>query len=642
MLWGFLQTDWGQNWLAKRVTSRLSRDLQTKISLDHIRIGFFNKMDLKGVLVEDQKNDTLLYAGTLQVRITDWFFLKDQVELQYIGLENAQVNFNRTDSIWNYTFLEKYFASTDTTSKKKAGITFSLKKILMNNVSFVQKDAWNGTNLFARVKQLDMDADDISITHQTVRVKNLDLDEPFFESLSYKGNRPFPKPPSVKGSPQWDIVLSQVSINNGRFKSGNASAKVVEGVFNSSALDFSMINGKLKNFGWASDTLKGRVEISAKERSGLVVQSLKANTTIHAHAMIFEDLFLQTNRSTLTNSFAMRYKEGMSDFVRAVNMEANFKNATISSDDIAFFAPEAKTWNRVIKINGLVRGTVDAINAQELEIWAGNKTYINGNISLVGLPNFSETLINLEAKELRTTYADAVSFIPALRRVTTPDIRKLGYVRFRGTYTGFINDFVTYGTIQTGLGTLVTDLNMKLPSNAQPVYSGSISTSNFRLGEFLNQPKLGSIAMHGKVKGKSFDWNQMDLNFDGEVQRVEYGDYTYRNITAYGSFGKKRFNGDFKIDDPNADLELTGLINFSGQLPVFDMKANIKKANLRELNLSKENIELTGVFDLNIEGNSLSTLAGNARISNATLLHNGKRLSFDSLYVFSIAFAVVL
>src|SRR3954466_4724922 len=87
LLWGFLQTEMGQNWLAGQITKRLSRDLQTRISIKHVKIGLFNfnKMDLEGVLVEDQKRDTLLYAGKFQVRITDWFFFKDKADLKYIG-----------------------------------------------------------------------------------------------------------------------------------------------------------------------------------------------------------------------------------------------------------------------------------------------------------------------------------------------------------------------------------------------------------------------------------------------------------------------------------------------------------------------------------------------------------------------------
>ena len=47
------------------------------------------KCTSKGVLIEDRKGDTLLYAGDVKVRITDWFFFKKKAELKYIGLENA-------------------------------------------------------------------------------------------------------------------------------------------------------------------------------------------------------------------------------------------------------------------------------------------------------------------------------------------------------------------------------------------------------------------------------------------------------------------------------------------------------------------------------------------------------------------------
>ena len=84
-------------------------------------------MDLDGVLVEDQKRDTLLWAGKVQIRITDWFFLKDQADLKYIGLENAVAKFNRTDSVWNYTFLEKYFIN-QYKLKKESGHYFQSQK----------------------------------------------------------------------------------------------------------------------------------------------------------------------------------------------------------------------------------------------------------------------------------------------------------------------------------------------------------------------------------------------------------------------------------------------------------------------------------------------------------------------------------
>ena len=56
-------------------------------------------MDLDSTLIRDQNKDTLLYAGSMKLRITDWFFLQTKTDLKYIGLENAMINMHRRDSV---------------------------------------------------------------------------------------------------------------------------------------------------------------------------------------------------------------------------------------------------------------------------------------------------------------------------------------------------------------------------------------------------------------------------------------------------------------------------------------------------------------------------------------------------------------
>ena len=594
LLYGFLQTETGQNWLAHQITNRFSKELQTKISIRHVDINLFNfgKMDLQGLIVEDQKKDTLLYAGKFQIRITDWFFFHDKALVKYIGLEDAIIKLNRTDSVWNYTFLEKYFLSTDTSAKKKAGIAFDLKTVVMKNVSFFKKDAWLGNDLYAKVGGLNLNAHKISLSGKTIDVSNLNLNNPYFSIFNYTGKYSADKSAtqsaqmvSPSSPPSWKINFETITLHNGRFRDDKGTMLPSTAAFDGAHIDFSNINGSLKNTGWSADTLSGMINLSMKERSGLVVKLLKAKTTIHASAMIFDELYLETNKSLIQNYFAMRYHNiaDMDNFIHAITMDAHFKNAKISSDDIAFFAPDAKTWKKNIKIDGEVKGTVDALASKKLEIRAGNKTYIHGALSLVGLPNINETLINIDAEDLRTTYSDAVNFIPSIKNIQTPALNKLSYLRFQGSYTGFINDFVLYGTAQTNLGTLHTDLNMKFPKRSAPVYAGKILTAGFQLGQFINSSNIGLVEFHGTVKGKGFQWQTLDMHVDGKVHRIEYGNYTYRNITANGNFTNRLFNGEFDIKDANADMHLKGLVDLSGKIPVFKATADIVHADLKAL-----------------------------------------------------------
>ncbi len=72
--WLLIQTETVQNFLVGKVTKRLSKDLNTEVRIQHVSFSFFNKMNLEGALIKDQQKDTLLYAGALKFRITDWFF----------------------------------------------------------------------------------------------------------------------------------------------------------------------------------------------------------------------------------------------------------------------------------------------------------------------------------------------------------------------------------------------------------------------------------------------------------------------------------------------------------------------------------------------------------------------------------------
>lgn len=107
-----------QNFLVKKVSNTLSKKLKTKVEVKHVDFRLFNKMLIEGVLIEDKKQDTLLYAGTAKVNITDWFFMKEEATLHYVGLSNTVVNLNRTDSVWNYQFIVDYFDSPSTGKKK--------------------------------------------------------------------------------------------------------------------------------------------------------------------------------------------------------------------------------------------------------------------------------------------------------------------------------------------------------------------------------------------------------------------------------------------------------------------------------------------------------------------------------------------
>lgn len=647
-VWLLIQTTPVQNWLVKQVTHRLSKDLRTTVHIRYVDFALFNKMLLEGTLVKDQHQDTLLYAGTASVRITDWFFFREKIELEYIGLKDAAIYLQRTDSTWNYKFLMDYFIGPKKSSSKKS-INLDLKRVEFENLAIVQKDAWRGENLSASLKTLTLDAEQLDLTNKLVKINTIDISDPTFSIYNYLGNRPAPAdlvaktslpivndPNHLRWNPDgWNLSIRELNINNGAFKSDAETSRQAYAWFDGQHIFFSKINASFKQVRFQQDSLTATISLSTKERSGFQVRKLTAEVRMHPEAMEFSDLDLRTNRSRLHNFFAMRYGSfnDMSEFISKVRLEGNFNDAELNSDDIAYFAPDVKNWNKKIRLTGLIRGTIDNLNAKDITIEAGRDTYLNGNISMAGLPDINKTYIDFEANNFRTVYADAIAFVPQLRNRKQPRLDLLQYLSFQGNFTGFITDFVTYGTLETKLGTLVTDVNLKLPVAKVASYAGSIKTSGFNLGLFLDNTQLGNASFEGKVNGSGLNARNLNARLDGKIHLLEFNDYPYRDISVKGNVAKRLFNGQLVAEDPNLQASMVGLIDFSKDIPLFNLDANVTVANLKNLKLITDSIEFNGKFHVNFQGNNIDNFLGTARIFDASILKSGQRIAFDSLFL---------
>ena len=642
-----------QTWLVARVTARLSHDLHTTISIKKVNFSLFNKMILQGALIEDAKKDTLLYAGAIKVNITDWWFFKDKAQLQYIGLEDATIKLQRDDSVWNYQFIANYFSGGPDTGKSilpksplkdtTKSLQLDLKEVDLSNIHILKRDGWRGENMDLRLKGLELYADTISFSDKIARIRNLTFTKPDFILTDYTGRRPTPPddtstiindPLHLRLNPAgWDITANDVTIRNGSFRHEQSEDTVVNKYFDGNHIYFYAVNSDWNNFRLNRDTLTAQLQLSTKERSGLEIKRLHSRIKWYPEAMEFARLDLQTNKSHLRNYFAMRFKtlDDMSDFVTRIHMEAHFSDSDIDSDDIAWFAPDLGDWKKHIRITGDIRGTIADLRGRQVVLQAGKNTLLNGDIHLKGLPDIQHTFIEFKSNDFRTTYEDMAALVPSIKKVQQPRIDQVEYLRFKGDFIGTVRDFVTKGTIETNLGTLVTNLNMKLPPEGASIYSGTISTDSFYLGRFLDNDNLGKIAFQGKINGTGLKTGTLSAALDGTISSLEFNHYTYQHLQINGTVAKKKFNGELVAGDPNLDAHLNGLIDFSQSQPRFDFQAEVKKADLSKLNFVNRKVEFDGKFKCNFTGDDIDNFLGNASIYDASVYKNGQRVSFDSL-----------
>ncbi|MEI7736754.1 MAG: hypothetical protein WCI49_14905, partial [Ferruginibacter sp.] len=256
-LWGLLNSTPVQNYLVRKVTATLSDQLHTTVAIKHVDFSLFNKMLIEGVLVKDLKKDTLLYAGTAKVNITDWFFIKDKATLKYLGLKNTVINLNRSDSTWNYGFLVDYFSSPKSAkAPQKNDFEFDFKKIELENFRFNQIDQWIGRDIKVSAGKMQLEADSMSLAKKAITINSIILDHPIFYQSDYTGNRPETTTPAKKivkvsvpelykrNNDGWLVKVKNIHVTNGSFQNEKETERQpYTDRFDGQHLLFAAING---------------------------------------------------------------------------------------------------------------------------------------------------------------------------------------------------------------------------------------------------------------------------------------------------------------------------------------------------------------------------------------------------------------
>src|SRR5690606_30933254 len=263
-----------QHWLVKEAARRLSAQLHTRVEIKGVSLRLFNSARLEGTYIEDRHQDTLLYAGALQVRITDWFFFQDKPVLKFIGLEDAEVNLVRhsTDSLWNYQFIIDAFGSPPDTSTRpasKSGISLDLRKIDLRNVHINKIDAWVGEDMRIAARRIYLDAKNLDLEKHNVDIQELLLDQPSFIISRYPSSPLRRRKPSVHtpvpaidstgrlrwNSSNWKLLVKELTIRNGLLGVDNLedSSRIVKGYFAPNHIRFGSIDLTLSNTSLVKD-----------------------------------------------------------------------------------------------------------------------------------------------------------------------------------------------------------------------------------------------------------------------------------------------------------------------------------------------------------------------------------------------------
>ncbi len=508
------------------------------------------------------------------------------------------------------------------------------KKDTLVNMSKLTVDI-NAFSIFRSIKQRTIDLSLVKLDNSSVYLKeykdstsNVKFIVDFFSS---------PDTSKSTGKP-WNVVFGKVAVNNLHFRYKNYLVDTLINGVNFDDVDVKKFSTVIDSMDVIHHLFKGYIHnLTLHEKSGAIIKNLTADATVDTNLILTKHLFLQTPNSMVKDYFRMKFKsfDDFADIEDKVMMDADFKSSRVSSKDIAFFTSGLEKVRFDLGIDGKVHGMVRHLTAKNLLITGGQATYIRGDFSLRGLPDWDNTFLELKFDQLSTNKKDLdylYSNFTGTKGAKVPDmIGKFGNINFTGRFTGLQNDFVAFGTFKTKLGRFDPDINLKIDKKGVPAYSGKISTSDFDLGGLLDNDAIGRATLSANVKGSGDELKNLTENLDAQIGYINYNGYDYHNLNVKGTFIKKIADAKISINDNNVKLNMAGTVDLNPALTAYNFTADIKDAHLHTLKLLKDTITLTTVLKTKFSGNSLENLQGHIELTPIRIIDPRNNYVVDSI-----------
>lgn len=488
-----------------------------------------------------------------------------------------------------------------------------------------------------------------SIKKRDIEFQNIQLDNGSFYLKKYKDSTTnlsfiidyFSGPPDTtkKVSKPWSLRFGRIAVNNFHFRYKNALNHIATpGVVNFDDLDVSRFSTELTGMDLKNHLFKGDLKnLTLHEKSGFIVKNLTVSANVDTNQILLQNLSLITPKSHLKDYFRMRFKSfsDFSDFENKVIMDADLKDSHLSSTDITYFTPSLDKANFELGLSGRASGLVNNIKARNLTVTAGQATYLKGNFSLKGLPNWEQTYLTLDFDQLASNKKDLdylYSHFTGTPNRHLPDIfQKLGNISFNGKLTGTQNNFTTKGTFKTLLGRVDPNISLKFNAKGTPSYKGTIAATNFDLAKLLDNNNMGRTTLTAKVDGSGDEIKNLSTTLIAKVNYIDFQGYTYHNIDLDGSFRNQLAKAKIKIADRNLNINLNGKVDLKPTLPQYQFTAAIKDAKLNKLKLVKDTLTISTNITADVRGNNLNNLQGYVSLNPTRIATPKDNYIIDSL-----------
>lgn len=546
-------------------------------------------------------------------------------------------------TVQNQMFQNWLIGKITTSLSERTGAKISIGHVniaLFDRVVFEEVfmgDTQNDTILY--IDQAIANIDSIAVFKKRVHLRNIDLvrtriDVKKLDSLNFNFSFLLDmKRDTLTTNPNWFVNCETFRLKKGEFN--YVGLDPTDPIQNWSFNDFNVtINGvSFPRFDDFAFTLNN---FNFKDDNGLHLRNLSLSVSGNDSLLTVKNLKLRTEVSNvIIDSLGVNLRDfKQTRDIRNTRFSLLMPEMHIQLSDLSHFIPEFNGSQLYADLSLQLSGRISSLKSKAFKARLGEFTNLSGEFYINGLPDLEQTYVFLNLNE---SYAN----LHRLRNIDFPasiwDVKasipeflsNIGALTYQGNFTGFINDFVTYGTAYSELGIIRADLSIKPVQAGTVQLKGNVNTSDLNIGEIFGNKLIGMVSMKGDVHGTLRNYSIFDLTVNGGFDRFDFNNYSYTNLTVNGNMKNNLFDGHLKVNDPNMKMNYYGRLDLSSKIPVFDFATDVEYAHLKPLNIYNDSISsLALTMKANFEGKNIDNMVGQIDVTNLAFRNKN-----DSLFL---------
>ena len=662
-----------QRYVTNLIGEQASKQLGTKVSLEGIDIEWFDGVELAGVYIEDQQQDTLLYAGLLAAYIEPMALFNKTAAIRLVEIRDTYVNLYQPEGQedLNFAFIPEAFASEDTTTVPEdttaAAWKIELYQLLLDDIRFDFRA--DGTEMELALNRLSMLFESLGLEESYIRGDKLSIDGlrvalalppsdtsavAVTDSVAAPVATTDPDSSNIINPSGFRYALNELLLENSRLAyrvKGSEDSTLQQINFEDLVAD--QLNLTVEDL-YVGET-EARLEVPrltfVEAKSGFRLDELAMTANVAMPSVEAELTELKTGHSALNGNVrvGVTLADNTAALMRSLAVQSRLDGAVLGLADAAYFTNALDSLPAMKDLSPELSWQVAIAegdgSVQDLAFYIGDQLALRANASFKDLPALDSAVagspyFNMQVPELSTDLGFVSQFVPPTSQQYIPATDDPNLV-LTASAEGYLSDLEAKVNLQSGVGEMNATAHYAqegLFTNVQT----NVQARDFRLGQLL-LPFVGDtlardfdrLSFHADAsvqqRTTARDTTLEQLTANLVVDQLDYKQHRYEDLIATTTLTDgNQVEAQIRYEDSLLNLMTNARANLAEEK--YQLNLHLQDANLFRLNLVSDSIIIVNSrLQANIEGSDPDLLTGFVKLSDTEVVKDRSRIVQDSL-----------